>query len=440
MSDAPRTIQAPPEPESSAPPASGPCAPGADPSEAAVPNGPEAEPATGGGPGTPAANGRMPRTLWPFGSRRPWAGPVLIAAGIAPLLAAPFYLDPFWLQLGLFVLATAVAAIGLTLLLGQAGMLSLGHAFFVALGAYGYTYFASEGSAVHSGLGLPPILSAALAVALTGAAGLLFSPVAARLRGIYLGIASLGLVFVGQHLLVNAKPLTGGVNGRDVPGFAFLGFPFEDLPGRTTYVLGVPFHREERLWFLALAVLLVSLICYRLLVRSRTGRALRGIRDHEVASAAMGVSIVRYKAYAFLVSSMYAGLGGVLLALAFRRIIPETFGVALSVEYLAIVVIGGLGSAGGAVFGAVFVASLPPVLERYMTQLQGSGAADAGGLTPAVLAKFVYGAALVLIVLLEPGGGAALRRRLRGRRGQNGGEHGTDPVSAGGTEPSPTAP
>ncbi|WP_261717290.1 branched-chain amino acid ABC transporter permease [Streptomyces sp. FZ201] len=397
MSDASRTLQATPQTE--------PDSPSANQSRALI---------------VELANGRTPRIREWLASPERRARQAAAALGLLVLLAIPFYLDAFWLQLGLFVLATAVAAIGLTLLLGQAGMLSLGHAFFVALGAYGYTYFASEGSADRVGLGLPPALSAVLAVALAGAAGLLFSPVAARLRGIYLGIASLGLVFVGQHVLVNAESLTGGVNGRDVPGFSLLGLPFEDVPGRTTYVLGVPFHREERLWYLAVAVLLTALVCYRLLVRSRTGRALRGIRDHEVASAAMGVDIVRYKAYAFLISSMYAGLGGVLLALAFRRVIPETFGMALSVEYLAIVVIGGLGSAGGAVFGAVFVASLPSVLERYMTQLQGSGAADAGGLTPAVLAKFVYGAALVLIVLLEPGGGAALARRLRRRRGRGG--------------------
>jgi branched-chain amino acid transport system permease protein len=419
VSDAPRTTQAPPEAGPAAPYETAPAA-----------NGPRATPGSGLDAGAAAAGARAPGTLRLLGAGRRWTGPVPFAAGLALVLAVPFYLDAFWLQLGLFVFATAVAAIGLTLLLGQAGMLSLGHAFFIAVGAYGYTFFASEGSADRVGLGLPALPSAVLAVALSGAVGLLFSPVAARLRGIYLGIASLGLVFVGQHVLFNAEPLTGGVNGRDVPAFSLFGLLFGDVPGQTTYVLGVPFHREERLWYLSLAVVLISLVCYRLLVRSRTGRALRGIRDHEVAAAAMGVDVVRYKAYAFLVSSMYAGLGGVLLALAFRRIIPETFGVALSVEFLAIVVIGGLGSAGGAVFGAVFVTSLPPVLERYMTQLQGSGAADAGGLAPAVLAKFVYGAAVVLIVLVEPGGGAALRERLRRRRGRNGNGRGTAPAAA----------
>ncbi|MCX5554709.1 branched-chain amino acid ABC transporter permease [Streptomyces sp. NBC_00038] len=353
-----------------------------------------------------AATGSLARSLG--------TGRTVTVAVLAVLLVLPFYLESFWLQLGLFIFATAVAALGMTLLLGQVGMLSLGHAFFVALGAYGYTYFAADGvDGAHgwSGLGLPPVLAAVLAVGLAGVAGLLFSPVAARLRGIYLGIASLGLVYVGQHVLVNAETLTGGVNGRDVPGFSALGLNFEDTPGQTLFVLGVPFQREERLWYLALGTLLAALVCYRLLVRSRTGRALRGIRDHEVAAAVMGVDVVRYKAYAFLMSSMFAAAGGVLLALAFRRIIPETFGAALSIEYLAMVVIGGIGSASGAAFGAAFVTSLPPVLERYATQLQ--GAESTGGLSAAVIAKFVYGAAIVLVIIFQPGGMASVGTRIR---------------------------
>jgi branched-chain amino acid transport system permease protein len=319
------------------------------------------------------------------------------------LLAAPFYVDAFWLQLGLFVFATVVAALGLTLLLGQAGMLSMGHGFFVAVGAYGYTYFASEsgapGAAGLFGLGLPPLLAAVLAVALAGVAGLMFSPIAARLRGIYLGIASLGLVFLGLHVLVNAEPLTGGVNGRNVPAFTVPGFSFEEVPGETLYVLGVPFGREERLWFLGLGVVVVALLYYRNLVRGRAGRALRALRDHEVAAAAMGVHITRHKAWVFGASSMYAGLGGVLLALAFRRMVPETFGVALSIEYLAMIVIGGLGSAAGAVVGATFVSSLPILLERYAAHVPGIASSGTEGLTPAVAARFAYGAAIVLVLM-----------------------------------------
>jgi len=313
----------------------------------------------------------------------------------AAVVIAPFYVDAFWLQVGLFALAAAVAALGLWLLLGQAGQLSLGHSFFVAVGAYGYTVLAAEAEPGQLGAGLPPPLAATAAVLLAGAAGLAFSPIAARLRGIYLGIASLGLVFAGQHVLFNAESLTGGFNGRNVPDFTLFGFSFGALRGEALYVLGVPFGREEKLWYLAAAVTAATYLVIRNITRSRPGRALRAVRDNEVSAEILGVDVSRYKAYVFGVSSMYAGLGGVLLALAFSRIVPETFGVALAVEYLAMVVIGGLGSAAGAVLGAFFVSSLPTLLERYAPALP-------GGITPSVAAKFAYGAAILLVLAKTP--------------------------------------
>ena len=356
---------------------------------------------------------RRARTVSQVG-RRARIVPLVLAIA---LLVAPFYVDAFWLQIGLFGLAAAVAALGLGLLLGQAGQLSLGHSFFVAVGAYGYTVLAAEdrtiGVSHQFGLGLPPLLAALAAVLLAGAAGLLFSPIAARLRGIYLGIASLGLVFLGQHVLFNAETLTGGFNGRTVPEFTLFGFSFGDLRGEALYVLGVPFGREEKLWYLAVAVTAAAYLFFRNVAKSRPGRALRAVRDNEIAAEIMGVGVARYKAYAFLVSSMYAGLGGVLLALAFHRIVPETFGVALAVEYLAMVVIGGLGSAGGAIAGALFVSALPTVLERYAGVLPGLVAGSSEGVTPGVAAKFAYGAAIILILLFEPGGAAAVATRVR---------------------------
>lgn len=342
------------------------------------------------------------------------------AAATVVLLAIPFYLDRFWLQLGLFAFASAVAALGLGLLLGQAGQLSLAHAFFIAVGAYGYTYFAGTSRTVgvshQGGLGLPPLLAAVLAVLLAGLAGLLFSPVAARLRGIYLGIASLGLVFAGQHILANAPLLTGGYNGRTVPAFAIGDFGFDNgTSAAQLFVLGVPFHREEKLWYLALAVTAAAYLYYRNLVRGRPGRALRAVRDGELMAGIMGVPVTRYKGYAFLVSSMYAGLGGVLLALAFGRIVPVTFDYAMSIEFLVMVVLGGLGSAAGAVAGAIFVAGLPRVLDRYSDVLPGLAEPGGDGVSPAVAARFAYAAALVLLLLIEPGGAAGLGRRLTAR-------------------------
>jgi len=151
----------------------------------------------------------------------------------ALLLIAPYQLSNFWELTGLFAMGAIIGAIGLTILTGTAGQLSLAHAFFLAVGAYGYCYFAgtSGGTTAASrvaGLGLPPLLALVLAVLLAGLCGALFSPISSRLRGVYLGIASIGLVFVGQHILFNATSLTGGFNGRDAPPFSLFGFHFED--------------------------------------------------------------------------------------------------------------------------------------------------------------------------------------------------------------------
>jgi branched-chain amino acid transport system permease protein len=351
--------------------------------------------------------------------RGPSGGRVAGLALLAAAVVAPFYLDAFWVQVGVFAFAAMVAALGLNLLVGEAGQLSLAHSFFIAVGAYGYTLFASPPGEPGEQIGwdLPPLVAVALAVAAAGVAGLLFSPIAARVRGIYLGVASLGLVFLGQHILVNAERVTGGFNGRDVPPLTVAGFSFDDVPGETLVVLGVPFSRVEKLWYVGLLATVVALVFYRNVRASRAGRAMHAVRDGETAAAVMGVDVVRFKGAAFLVSSMLAGLGGVLLALAFHHIVPETFGVLLAIEYLAMIVIGGVGSPGGTLAGALFVSSLPVVLQRYSDALPFvAESPTGGGVTAGVAARFCYGAAIVGLLLVEPGGLAALARRIRSRR------------------------
>ena len=325
-------------------------------------------------------------------------------------LAAPLSLTGFWLQVGLFAMAAAIGAIGLTLLVGVAGQLSLGHAFFVAVGAYGYAFLAGTGSGEIRGAGWPAPLAAVGAVALAGGAGALFSPIAGRLRGIYLGLASLGLVFIGQHILFNAKGITGGFNGRDAEPFSIAGFSFSASDPELT-IAGVPFEETERLWYLGLALVAFSYYYGRRLVNGRPGRALETIRDSEVAAAVNGVDVTRYKAAAFTVSSMYAGLGGVLMALAFGRIVPESFGFLLSVDFLVMVVIGGAGSVGGAAAGAIFVTALPLILNHYSGSLPLLAEPGSGGVGAAELSRLLYGAAIVAVLLFARDGLAGLVRR-----------------------------
>jgi branched-chain amino acid transport system permease protein len=344
------------------------------------------------------------------GGRLAWAALWVV------LLSAPLWLAEFWEQTGLFAMSAIIGAIGLQILTGTTGQLSLAHAFFLAVGAYGYCYFAGhKGVGVESatGLGLPPILAMVLAVLLAGLCGALFSPISARLRGIYLGIASIGLVFIGQHILFNATNLTGGFNGRDAEPFSLFGFSFTDKDPALT-VAGVPFGELEKLWFLGLALVAVAYWYARNLIEGRPGRALETVRDSDVAAAVMGVDVRKYKAAAFTVSSMYAGLAGVLLALAFARVVPNTFGFALSVDFLVMIVLGGLGSIRGAVLGAVFVSMLPNVLDHYSGSLPFVSESGAGGgLEASQAARLIYGVAIIGVLLYAPGGLAALGRRLR---------------------------
>ena len=241
--------------------------------------------------------------------------------------------DEFWLRTGFAVFGAIIGAIGLNLLVGTTGQLSLAHAFFLAVGAVTYTYVSGE----PGGIGQSPTAGLGLAAAgrhgrwacsLAGLAGLLFSPIAARLRGIYLGIASLGLVFIGQHVLNTWTSVTGGFNGRAVPDFSLFGFSFANndppLFDPRRAVPARPSGSGTSAWCCALG---------RLLVRPRTccaaapGRALQTLRDSEVAASVMGVNVRATRPRRSWSRSMYAGLAGVLYALSIGSVAPESFGL-----------------------------------------------------------------------------------------------------------------
>jgi branched-chain amino acid transport system permease protein len=345
---------------------------------------------------------------------RRWSRPMLLVVGLLVLLILPFYVEEFWLRTGFAVFGAVVGALGLNLLVGTGGQLSLAHSFFLAVGAISYTFLSDDsgGKGVH-GLGLPPLVGMVVGVLLAGVAGLAFSPIAARLRGIYLGVASLALVFVGQHLLNSWTTVTGGFNGRSVPEFSLFGFAFADTP--PLVVLGIPFREAEKLWYLGLALAIVAYVFGRNVVRGRPGLALQTLRDNEVAASVMGVNVQRYKAAIFLVSSMYAGLSGVMYALSIGSVAPESFGLFVSIQYLAMIVLGGLGSLGGAVAGALFVTAAPLVFQRYADVLPLVTGAGGSGLAAGEAARYLYGLAIILVVLFQPAGLSGFARLLRPR-------------------------
>jgi branched-chain amino acid transport system permease protein len=353
---------------------------------------------TGSGPSSPLRFARR---------AAPWLILVLV------YLIAPFKLDSFWLQVLLLSGATAVAALGLRFLVGVSGQLSLAHAFFVGIGAYAYAKLgphlpgAAQGSA-----GLPSAMAALAAVLITGLVGLIFSPVAARLRGIYLGLASLSLVVFGTALLTQANSL-GGVYGIQVASLNFGSFSFwASSPG--TAILGTPFGTMQRLWFLIMLVLALVFAAMRRLERSRTGRALKSVRDSPAVAASVGVHVQSYRSLAFVVSSLSAGVAGVLLALVYQNIVPDDFGLTLSVLYLAMVVIGGPRSPVGTMLGALVVTGLPLVLTKYAQDFPlVAQPGQNGGLDPGTVSDYVFGIVMIIVLLARNSQTSALLARGR---------------------------
>jgi branched-chain amino acid transport system permease protein len=384
------------------------------------------EPETSAAPGqrattsdpTPSADTSQDRSR-----RVPWrlVGWVVL---LVVLLALPLYLPQGLLSAGQYVMIGAVGAIGLTLVVGQAGQLSLAHAFFMLVGGTAYALFAGqsgqEGSEAVIGFSWPPLLAMIAAVLVTALCGLAFAPVAGRLRGIYLGVASLALVYVGFYLGRALPALTGGASsGRNPEPFSLFGLSFSN-EGDVS-VFGVPLREAERLWYLFLVVLVIGYVLATGAVRGRIGRSWRAVRDNESAAAVMGINVLRTKAVAFAVSAGYAGLAGVLLALWFGLLKPDesefgNYGLNASIAFLAMVLIG---SVPGAVAGALIVWGTQQVLTLYADNF---GLGDAlSGFSPTVISLYVYGVAVIVVVLFEPGGLAAVGRRivdaLRLRRG-----------------------
>lgn len=342
---------------------------------------------------------------------------VSIGTAVVVLAIAPLYLDQFWLQAGFAIAGAAVGALGLNILIGTAGQLSFAHPFFLGVGATTYTWMSAEGGATTgsvslSGLGLPTELALVGAVLTAGSLGYLFSPLASRLRGIYLGVASIGFIFLGQHILDNWTSVSGGYNGRITTELSLFGFTFADT--MDLVVLGVPFGRAERLWYFGLAAVALGAWLARNIVRSRPGRALAAVRDSEVLAAVYGVDVRRYKRRAFVVSSMYAGFAGVMVALSIGSVTPGAFDLALAFSYLSMIVLGGLGSVAGALMGAAFVAGLPLVLQQHAAALPFISEVGADeGLSASSLARYVFGVGIILVMLFEPRGLIGLGRRAK---------------------------
>jgi branched-chain amino acid transport system permease protein len=307
----------------------------------------------------------------------------LLAALLAVLLATPFFATTYWLDVLNRIFIAIIAAMGLNIVTGFTGLISLGTAAFLAVGAYTTAVLAGKA-------GLPFVVVIPASGLVTALVGLVFGIPSLRLKGLYLAVATLAAHYIVEFTISHWDRMTGGVNGISIP--AAKAGPL---------VLG----DDRKIYFLILVLMVGLLYAAKNMFRTKVGKAFVAIRDQDISAEVMGVDVFRYKLLSFAVSSFYIGVAGSLLAYQARLISPENFPISLAIDYLGMIIIGGLGSILGSIFGALFITLLPESL-RLVTDALGNY--WPGMMTiVAPLKTGVFGLVVILFLIFEPDGMAA---------------------------------
>jgi len=325
-----------------------------------------------------------------------WSYGILLAV----LALVPFTVGSYLQSQIVFVFIYAIVGVALMILTGFTGQASLGHAAFLAIGAYTAGFLQSHG--------VPFIVYFPVAAILTGAVGALVGFPALRLTGIYLVIATIAFAFIVEEILARWESVTYGNEGMRV---------------RTLDLLGQPLPRDgEGFYFLCLAILVGAILLALNLLRSPTGRAFVAIRDSETAGKSMGIDLAAYKVKSFAISAAVTGMAGVLFAHKMTFISPEMFTLLLSIEFIMVIIIGGAFGVHGAVLGAIFIVMVDPFLTALKDDLPvlvsdiGASlgmARDAAGRlrdtmsaigSAAGLKGAIYGLIIMMFILFEPYG------------------------------------
>lgn len=319
----------------------------------------------------------LPKSLW------------IIASTLA-LVVVPFISDNYILYVLGYIAINVIVALGLNILVGYTGQISLGHAGFFAIGAYGTVLLANSG--------LPILVGLIIAAFIAAAFGFLLGLPALRLEGPYLAVVTLGFGLTVETVFAKAS-IFGGATGPEVPAFTVTFLP--------------AFRTEQNLYVLIFLVTGLSLLAIRNLTRTRVGRAFIAIRDSDIAASCAGVDLTYYKTLAFAVSAFFTGIAGGLFAFHLGQVDPTTFNLMLSILFLAMVVIGGVGSILGSMLGAVTISLLNlklkglkmadfeqiPLVGEEIASFLGKHFMETG---MANIQFIVYGVILVLIMLFEP--------------------------------------
>ncbi|MDO9515077.1 MAG: branched-chain amino acid ABC transporter permease [Syntrophales bacterium] len=319
-------------------------------------------------------------------------GRASLIAGLVILFGVvPYISGPYLLYILNTVAITAIAAIGLNILTGFTGQLSLGHGAFFGVGAYAAAILATR-------VDFPFLLAVPCAGVITALVGVLFGLPSGRLKGLYLTIATLAGQFIIEYLLIHWEGLTKGTMGIVLPEIS---------------LFGVAMGGDRSFFYIVYLCLIGMTLLAVNLMRTRYGRAFVAIRDNDRAAEGMGIPIFPYKLLSFGISSFYAGVAGALWAYYMVSITTEPFNLGLSVEFIAMVIIGGLGSIAGAIYGALFITGLNEGLRWLTDLLMSTDMLSAVGLSMAPLRELAFGSAIVLFILLEPRGLAEVWRIIR---------------------------
>ena len=312
---------------------------------------------------------------------------IWLAVAGALLLLFPFMASDYWLYLACLVSINVASATGLNILTGYTGLVSLGQAAFMGLGAYTVAI-------VQARWGTPVLfnLLAGGFVAMLG--GIVVGLPSLRVKGLYLAIATIAASFIAHFLFANLR-LTGGTAG---------------LTLQPATVFGVALDTSFRLYWVIVPVTLLMLLGAANLFRTRTGRAFIAIRDRDISAEVLGIPLLRYKLLSFGLSSFYAGVAGGLWAYFFRVVTPESFPLLMSIFFLAAIIVGGMGSILGSILGAVFMTMVPELLKLIVDLLPG-GSELAVFLSP--VRTMVFGLLIIVFLVFEPQGLAQMWRRLR---------------------------
>jgi len=276
------------------------------------------------------------QTLW----LKIWMGILFLI-----LMAFPFLIDRYYVAIVNSAAIAAIGALGLNVLIGYTGQVSIGHAAFLAIGAYGSVVLTDK-------CGLPFLVALPLSGALAALGGLVIAIPSLRLRGLYIAMATLAFNFIIEFVIAHWEMV-----GADV-----------GIEVQSAHVLGLEINSEIKFYFLVMVILSLVVFFTRNLFRTKIGRSFIAIRDRDLSAELIGINISRYKVLSFTIGSFYAGIAGSLFAHYTNYITPENFSVTISIEYLAMVIMGGLGSIVGTLFGALFITLIPEGI-RMVTDL-----------------------------------------------------------------------